>query len=613
MGRIKLLSENVFVKIAAGEVVDRPAAVVRELIDNSIDAGAKQITVEVNNGGLDLIVVTDDGDGIERDDLKLALLQHATSKITTVEDIYRVQTNGFRGEALHAIQSVSRFCLKSCTGSDPSGAGFMIANYNEPDRDAFEISPAALNRGTVISVSDLFYNLPARRKFMKSSLTEFNVIKKTLIEKIFSYPDTIFKLIKDGKVVLRTGKCESFTELFNSVFENESNIKLHEREFKTDEFSIKLYYSSQDRFYGTRKYQSLYVNNRPVVLPFFYGAVDSGIRDYISPGRHPVVFCFVTMDPSLVDVNVHPAKKEIRVYESDRLFNAIVRTVKSAYSAIVASSVRYEPISFHRDAPSTDGQSAEGHSPEDRDTVAPTFSERPLFDDFSQGKMSDYRPAASFPTDVDRNKNYDDFMDFLKTNSPKQSGIDSGIDYKVMGVFSDTYILISHTDRLVFIDQHALSEAIIFNSKREIFYNKNEQEQLLIPLMLHLSRWNTRIEKNIELLIKNGFNLEMQEGNTIRLTGVPSFFLMKRDYSELGDIIEDFLFENTSDKNILDELLIQSSCREAVKKGDRLPIMVIEEMVDEMFRLNITNCPHGRPVFYEITSDYLDKFFQRKK
>ncbi len=579
MKRIKLLPEEVFVKIAAGEVIDRPSAVVRELIDNSIDAGATRIIVTIEDGGIGCIVVTDNGSGISKENIPLALLQHATSKIEFVEDIYRISTNGFRGEALHAIQTVSKTSIISRTeGTD---SGYQTRNYSDGTVEANIITPVGAPIGTTVKVSDIFYNIPARRKFLKSQLTELNNIKRCVIDKAFANIKIGFKLINNKKVIFNTGPDGSFEDRFNAIFD-ENGIEIYNRSITIDQIDIDLYYSPHDQFFSTRKYQSVFVNKRPVNLPFFYGAIDAGIRDFISTGRHPLVFCYIGIDPSRIDVNVHPAKREIRILDGDKLFNIIMNCIKSVYSTSVIKSVKHSPV-FIKESNQTDSyqnKDIEGlFNNRTNSSEVYIYNKPQVFEDYKHLQTSTY----------------------------------DNMSYKVIGVFEKTYIIVVEPGKVIFVDQHALSEALIYRNKRGIFETKNEIEHLLIPILIYLDSWDKNIERNIDLLNKTGFEIEIQENNTLKVYGVPGFCLIKSDYNELTGLIEEFIVDNRTDQGIIDTLLIESSCKEAVKKGDELSSMVIDELIEGFYTYQITNCPHGRPVYFEVTRDLLDRSIQRKK
>lgn len=567
MNRIKILSEDVYSKIAAGEVIERPASVVRELVDNSIDANAKEIVVIVKNFGIENITVIDNGDGIQKEDMTLALTCHATSKIENINDLYKIWTMGFRGEALYSIQNVSRITIFSNT--DPQGVtpGYKISNFGNKK---FIIETIPFNKGTKVEVSDLFYNIPARRKFLKSKITELNQIKKVLSDKVFANLNIKFRLINDDKTIFSTDGDNNFQNTFFKIY-NEEKFNIFEYEEKIDDFiSIKIYYSNIDTYFSTRKYTSLFVNKRNVSLNFFYTAIDSGIKSYISQGRYPLIYYFITIDPSLIDVNIHPAKKEIKFFKDQEIFNIIKDSISKAFSKIIKDKV----ISQDFFIPQKNGVEIQ----------------KDIFDNISH---------------LEKRIESNEFIQEERKNNCQYK-------YRIIGVAYDTYIIIEKDENIIFIDQHAAMEAILYHRKKEEYKLKATKEKLLIPILINLEKWDEKIEERIKKLNINGFLIEHNEGTTITIRDVPSILLNKKDYNIIIEIVEEFILSDYEKENIIDYLLILASCKESVKKGDRLNLNEVFDLVESYFKYNITNCPHGRPVQFELSKDYLEKIFQRR-
>ena len=307
MGKILLLPDDVSSKIAAGEVIERPASVVRELIDNSVDAYSTEITIKIEGYGAKRVVVSDNGCGMDRDDLALSFKKHSTSKIREINDLYNLSTMGFRGEALYSIETISNLSIISNNQDNGDSLGYRIANYGER---RYEVTEIASKRGTKVEVTNLFFNLPARLRFLKSAITEINQIKKTISDKALSFLDVSFKFYNDNKLIFETTNTNNFKKNFFDIYTNENNFEIfHYEEFVGNDIKIDIYYSSLDTFFPTRKYQTLYVNRRAVTVPFFYNALDNGLRNYISTGRHPLVYFFIDINPNLIDINIHPAKR----------------------------------------------------------------------------------------------------------------------------------------------------------------------------------------------------------------------------------------------------------------------------------------------------------------
>jgi DNA mismatch repair protein MutL len=575
MNKIHVLPETVSSKIAAGEVIDRPASAVRELIDNSADAGSTSITVRIEDAGIKSIVISDNGAGIDGDDFPLVFTKHATSKISDIDDLANLFTMGFRGEALHSIQTVSKITVTSNT--DPAGkkAGLKMTNSGD---DKFKIVPTASKKGTKVEVDDIFYNMPARRKFLKSKITELNAVKKTVSDKALAFTGIAFDFFNDGKRIFSTKGDDDFKNAFFSINRNEDPFDIHEHAETSDgHLKIRIFHSSSDVFFQNRKHQSLFVNRRPVSVNFFYPAIDAGYRNFISPGRYPLCYVFIDIDPALIDVNIHPAKKEIKFVDQNRIFNAIQTAVSNSFSGIFRREITGSPdFSFGMN---NGNNGADGF-------------------DFS-GSRTDFGEVNSYLA--------------YETKAPDIPPQENGRDYRILGVVFDTYIITEKGDRVFMIDQHAAAEAIIYRKKKERHATKNV-EKLLIPAVIEIDKWNANTEKKIALLNDNGFSIEMNEGCAVTVREIPEVLLLKKDYTIACDIITEFL-ENSDDlkTGIIDHILIESSCKEAIKKGDKITLLEMAEIVDEYFKYDITNCPHGRPSHFELTKDGLEKIFQRKK
>lgn len=572
MSKIIQLDESVYSKIAAGEVIERPASVVKELVDNSIDANATEIIIKITEGGLKSIVVSDDGQGITRDDLFLSLSKHATSKIKSINDLLHIKTMGFRGEALHSIQSVSKFTISSNTDASGKSTGYLLSNHGE---NANQITSIACKKGTKVEVNELFYNLPARRKFLKSELSEWNAIKKTVISLALSSTHIRFQLFHNDKIFFSTHGDGDFENTFFSIYNKDTSFSINKYEETIDEdTTIIIYYSQDSVFFSNRKYQSFYVNNRPVNAPFFYSAIDVGIKNYISPGRYPFIFIFLTVDLSSIDINVHPAKKEIKFFYQNKVFALLQASIAKAYNKKLSRQIF-----------------ASNHSLDCIQKKQPISTQKNLF--LEQNDMQSY---------------FDDVI-------VDQSNIYKSKNYNVIGTVFDTYIIIEQDEKVFFIDQHAAQEAIIYKRIKERLKENYQFESLIIPAIVELEDISKTLHDRINLLTSNGFDVEIGEGSTIIIRKIPSFILQKKDYDAAVDVIVEFLIKpGVFDiQNMNNELIATTACKSAIKKGDKLTIVEIAELVDEYFEKNITNCPHGRPTHFILEKNNLEKMFQRKK
>lgn len=578
MKKIFVLPETVSSKIAAGEVIERPASVIRELIDNSIDASSTEITVKIENAGIKKIIVSDNGDGIEKEDLELAFTKHATSKIHTIDDLLSLNSMGFRGEALHSIQTVSKTCILSNT--DPTGltTGFKISNFGD---DSWKILSSPSKKGTKIEVSDIFYNLPVRKMFLKSATTEINSTKKVINDKALAFLNTSFRFYNDDKLIFMTKGDSDFKSAFFAINKTETRFDIFEHtETFNENLKIKVYYSQADVFFQNRKYQALYVNNRPVSAQFFYSALDTGVRNFVSPGRFPLFYFFVDINPNLIDINIHPAKKEIKFKDNGEIFLAVKQTASSALSKIFKREILQTPDFSYKI--------------EMFDNTTKLFSEE---DD----KSLNFNYFEKIPDEK-----------YITKEIGKKETQEN--DYQIHGVVFDTYIIVELDDKILLVDQHAAAEAIIFKRKKDNYLKSNSIEKLLIPALIEIEIWDTETENKLEILNKNGFLIEKGEGTTVIVREMPEILLLKKDYIVATDIISEFLeTKNKIETDVIDYILIEASCREAIKKGDKLNFIEITEIIDEYLKLGITNCPHGRPIHFELSKDCLEKVFQRKK
>lgn len=581
MNRIKILPESVFSKIAAGEVIERPASVVRELLDNAIDAGAKNITINIENGGLKKITVIDDGHGIEKNDLMIALSKHATSKINSVNDLLNLKTMGFRGEALHSIQTVSKITITSNTDITGKLPANKISNFGD-NKD--KIISVASKKGTKVEVEDVFYNIPVRKKFLKSVISEWNNIKKVVSDKAFSFLDISFKLYNNNIPVFFTNGKLDFEDIFFSIYKNEPSFHIHNFCKKiSDDLSIEIYFSSHDVFFHNRKFQKLFVNQRAVMTNFFYLSIDSGIRNYISPGRYPLLFLYININPSLIDINIHPAKKEIKFLDQNRIFTEIHNVISEGLSNII-----------------------------NRDLYKPVVKEYNTHEDNAELKFYQKNETGKnfnnyFTEVIEKGNSLIQREEVIKRQSS---------DYNIIGVIFDTYIVLEKNNKIFFIDFHAACESILFNKKKEK-YNKNKNiEKLIIPVIFDVEDYNDNIENKIKLLNSSDFLIEKGEGSTIVIRELPSILLNNKNYDYIVELIKNFFedeFNIKKNENIIDKFLIEFSCKEAVKKGDKITLLEMVEIVEEYLKLNVTNCPHGRPIFFELSKEFFEKQFQRKK
>ncbi|MBP5449214.1 MAG: hypothetical protein J6Y01_03770, partial [Spirochaetales bacterium] len=514
----------------------------------------------------------------------------ATSKIFDVDDIYNVTTMGFRGEALNSIKTVAHITITTNTDETGLSAGSSINN------DDYKVKSVPFKKGTMITVTDLFYNLPARRKFLKAKMTELNNVKKVLRDKALANLNIAFKFFNDGKLVFSTKGDGDFAAAFNSTTPNanDNGLDIHINSFiqrVSEDLCFTIYYSSPDVFFTSRKYQSLFVNNRPVSVPFYYAMIDTAVREYISPGRHALVYTFIDINPSQIDVNIHPAKKEINFAESSFVSSQLCYAIKLAMSQVLSRRI------------SPDGGLVQNETffAADKPFSVDLF-EPERFGSFSQnGGSSDY---IDF---IERSQSYESNDAFSETT---QNVAD---DYRIVGRIFNNYILVEKDGKMLIIDQHAAAESIIYRKKLKNYEESHSSEQLIIPLTAELSDWTDKTEQRIAQLNQNGFDIERSEGTTIVIRAVPHVLLLRKNNDVVTQLIVSFLQKEIDpDKSIIDQILIEASCKEAIKKGDYINLLEMTEIVQQYFAYGITNCPHGRPAHFELALEDVEKYFQRK-
>ncbi|MBN2544244.1 MAG: DNA mismatch repair endonuclease MutL [Spirochaetes bacterium] len=583
MNKIKLLPKEVYSKIAAGEVIDRPASVVRELIDNSIDALADEISIMIEKGGIDKIIIADNGSGIDKDDIELAFSMHATSKIKNIDDLFKINSMGFRGEALHSIKTVSKITLTTNTDASGKLAGSRISNL-KGKLDVIENVP--FKKGTKVEISDLFYNLPARKKFLKSPVSEWNFIKKTVAAKALSNLNISFNLYHNNQRIFATMGDGNFTNAFFNIYGNENPFLINEEKIEiNDDIKIHAYYTDPDVFFQNRKYMEIFVNKRPVWVNFFYAAVDSAYRSFLSPGRYPLVYLNLDIDPRLIDINIHPAKREIKFFDQNEIFKIIHDSLKH----LLNKKLNRELINENYEITEQNNQLKFSFGINENDKNSKYFNE-------------------VLNTGYIKNPVEDIVNEYIKNDNERLN------KFNILATVFDTYIIVQKEDKVIFIDQHAACESVIFNRKKNKYQKNPDIEKLIIPILFDLDNPGDDLEERIISLNKNGFLIELQEGLTIVIKEAPSILLERKNYDIIVEIIKNFLenVNNYNKINLLDEILIELSCKEAVKKGDKLSLIELNEIVNEYFENKVYNCPHGRPIHFEITNEYLEKIFQRK-
>jgi DNA mismatch repair protein MutL len=578
---IQILPDEVASQIAAGEVVERPASVVKELVENALDAGANHITITVEGAGQQLIEVADNGQGIPADELAIALSRHATSKLTTAEDLFNIRTLGFRGEALASIASVSRFVLTSRHMDADAGARLLV----EGGIMDGEPAPIGAPAGTVVRVEDLFYNVPARRKFLKTDNTERRHIDDFVTRYALAYPEVRFQLTQEGKTALQTTGSGDRREVLASLFNSETARQMLEVNAEFDDYRVFGFISPISLTRANRRGITLFINGRWVQDIALTTALIQGYHSMLMVGRYPLAVLFIDLSPAKVDVNVHPTKTEVRFSNRDEIFQGVQRAVRRALLAhspvpSMGAQLRWKPPS-HQSAHQQEGTTRrEGWQPPEHFPEASTGA-APL--------EQPYKDQPSLPA----------------RNVPL---------LRLIGQVGTAYIVAEGPDGLYLVDQHAAHERILFEKFMAERMQEIPAQVLLDPATLELEPAAARLlEENLPLMGKLGFEIENFGPNTFKLRSIPVLLSGTDPAAAVRVVIEDFEEDETPLQDEIEAKIIARVCkRAAVKAGQVLSIEEQHALLSDLEACQSPRtCPHGRPTMIHLSIDLLERQFGR--
>ena len=577
MDRIRILPEKVANQIAAGEVVERPASVVRELLDNSIDAGSDKIEIKIEEGGRRLIRLKDNGIGMSKDDMLLSLERHATSKINSVADLFSVKSLGFRGEALPSIASVSRMEIVSRTNDQLVGYSLKTSGGKLGSMDE-----TGAPVGTTVAVRDLFFNVPARRKFLKSVKTETDNIVDILSRIVLPFTRIQLRLIDGQRTLINLPASNNELNRLSVLLGRTVTESLIETSGEADGLKIRAYLGPHEmsRSRGDRIYA--YINGRSIKDRMITKAVMEGYGQRLMKGRYPQVVVFMELDPSLVDVNVHPAKQEVRFHNSRSVYDTLAYTIEKSLKD--QQFTTFVDLGFQK----TEIKSV-------IDSVAQNISEPEW--EYSEGEKHETE-KIDFPSSEMQQTEY-----ALKNSM------------NIIGQLRNTYILCQAKDGLIMLDQHAAHERIVYETlKKSHESSKIESQGFLIPQQFEFSIKDTRtVLKKIDKLAELGFDLEHFGGNTFLLRSVPSILVDIKWENFFLDLIPVMAEENDlSSERALDRLFTVMSCHSAIRAGQAMSHQEMIRLVEQLEKMELsTNCPHGRPIFKEFKFYEIEKMFKR--
>ena len=658
MGKINILSHELCNRIAAGEVIDRPYSAVKELVENSIDAGATEIEIHIERGGKDLIKVIDNGCGIEEEDMRLALISHATSKISTMEDIDHIHTLGFRGEALATIASIACVELLSAVegkeGHKVESDGFYVG----------KCMPAVANKGTQITVTKFFFNTPVRYKFMKSDKKEEAEITAYITHYILGYPHIAFKYYAEGKLVLQSyggGLDEAITQVYGAgVLPNCFKISAERNDIK-----ISGYISNQNYFKSNKTYQNVYLNGRHIVNPVISGAITNAYSAYAMKRQYPFFVLFIQMSDEIVDVNVHPNKADVRFVDNSLIYGTVYKVISTILDGTVKAAEFVVSDETVDDNGGDNSQVVLGQSPATSVCAGEfTVTEKIYDKDFSdvagieqftkEKKQEPVKPKADDGFDYTPYENYEapnldvnPLTDYpihrFYARRAEEEVNDGTISFcsgmkdpeylmkmeaeklqqeriifeqcKYRGTLFNTYLMYEMANDLYIIDQHAAHERLLYDKLCAKFSQRKVDKQgLLVPYTLTCSpeEYNF-IEERLDLLWEMGFSIEPFGTNSYRINALPA------DLPDLNakTFFDEFLMRINELKEIklndlLKERIAQTACKHAIKGGDVLTEQERQALFDKLNGNMGLKCPHGRPICVKMTKSSIEKMFKRK-
>ncbi len=612
MSKIKILSDQLTNKIAAGEVVQRPASLVKELVENSLDAGASDITVIVRSGGKTLCQVVDNGEGMGKDDLLLAFERYATSKIATTEDLMAIRTLGFRGEALASIAAVAVVYAISTEKGAESGHELRIEGGSFR-----EIKPVAATQGTNICVKNLFFNVPARRKFLKSTEVEFRHIVDVIRKFSMIHPQVQFNLIHNDKEVFRL-RSELLADRIVNLYSSEYKENLIKIDETVTGMKLSGYIGNLNLVRARRGDQYFYVNQRFVTDRLMNYAISSAYSNLISRGEYPFYCLHLRLDPGEVDVNVHPAKMEVKFREQNSVYRFLEDTVKAGLKEItevIPDLARFAPEHYYKPMPAPQPRDIQKNIEEDSaltpldqiDGSEGNSIEKSTISPLSQTEM---------PLHFSRRRASEQWTErakrFVEQGIPEpQTEYHSDVPlYQV----HNKYIITQIKSGLVIIDQHVAHERILYDTAMKAMSEQSwKAQQLLFPQIVELSVTDfSLLLEVLPFLEKIGFSIREFGKNTVALEAVPAGMTWGNESTIIKEILDHYHEYGTKDTSIQSRVAASYSCKAAIKSGDRLTNEEMHNLVDNLFATqNPYYCPHGRPIIINLTLKELDKRFER--
>lgn len=663
MQHIQVLDQVTIDKIAAGEVIERPASIVKELVENAIDAGATHVTIEIEEGGISLIRITDDGSGIMKEDIRNAFLRHSTSKIRNVEDLLHITSLGFRGEALSSIAAVTKVEVITKTKEAILGTRYVIEGGQE-----LSLDEAGSSDGTTFIIRQLFYNVPARRKFLKTAMTEAGHVQDLLIRLALSHPEVAFRFLNNNQEKLRTSGSGKLKDVIYNIYGRDVASNLLELDYRQGGIHITGYLGKPLITRGNRNFETFFVNGRYVKSTMISRAVEDAYKDFMMQHKFPFVVLHFQVDTETVDVNVHPTKMELRFQNQQEVYKTVFEAIHrqllepELIPQVEVPEPLTSPVQGKKKTPSPDLKLVRRAIPSDskeaavsiattpRDSAAQTVpepvKEEPHNEDYFIRKMRErvmsYHNRNSSAEVKDQKKIFrpEEQKKRIQTSvreattykinetpvvqKPEQLNLfeekllkrEVRAEYRLIGQVFDTYWLVQFQDNLYIIDQHAAHERVLYERTLKEMKNREFTSQYLSPpIILTLSMQEAELLKtHKERFERIGFEIEPFGGEEYAIRAVPAnlFSIAKKElFMEMLDNLADGLSTNMT-PDIIDEKVASMSCKAAVKGNNRLSAQEVDALIGELLELeNPYHCPHGRPTIIAMSKKELEKKFKR--
>ena len=664
MQHIQVLDQVTIDKIAAGEVIERPASIVKELVENAIDAGATHVTIEIEEGGISLIRITDDGSGIMKEDIRNAFLRHSTSKIRNVEDLLHITSLGFRGEALSSIAAVTKVEVITKTKEAILGTRYVIEGGQE-----LSLDEAGASDGTTFIIRQLFYNVPARRKFLKTAMTEAGHVQDLLIRLALSHPEVAFRFLNNNQEKLRTSGSGKLKDVIYNIYGRDVASNLLELDYRQGGIYITGYLGKPLITRGNRNFETFFVNGRYVKSTMISRAVEDAYKDFMMQHKFPFVVLHFQVDTETVDVNVHPTKMELRFQNQQEVYKTVFEAIHrqllepELIPQVEVPEPLTSPVQEKKKTPSPDLKLVRRVMPSDSkeaavsiattpidsaaQTVPEPVKEEPHNEDYFIRKMRErvmsyhnrnssaevkdqkkiFRPEEQkkrIQTSVREATTYKINETPVVQKKPEQLNLfeekllkrEVRAEYLLIGQVFDTYWLVQFQDNLYIIDQHAAHERVLYERTLKEMKNREFTSQYLSPpIILTLSMQEAELLKtHKERFERIGFEIEPFGGEEYAIRAVPAnlFSIAKKElFMEMLDNLADGLSTNMT-PDIIDEKVASMSCKAAVKGNNRLSAQEVDALIGELLELeNPYHCPHGRPTIIAMSKKELEKKFKR--